>query len=150
MAIAQSLADKDPANIQWQSDLAVSLRIIATNLGQLHAYAEAADLARRAVQIERSISAPSAELAEALLNVSWHSLFIRDFAGAKTAGEESFSLDATLPTALTNVAPAAMFLGDRTTCLDLHAKYRNAVVLDDGTTWATAVRNNFAELAKPV
>jgi YHS domain-containing protein len=83
-------------------------------------------------------------LEKVLSNLSWHSLFARQFAIAKAAADEAYRMDSADLVPATNAAHARMFLGDTAGARKIYLEHRGQKIQVYGR-WESAVLADFAQ-----
>lgn len=89
------------------------------------------------------------QLARALGSLSEHYLLAGQFAEAKAAAEEGYSLDQKQIGILINLAHAEMFLGHTDAAMGLYVQHLNDVIPENcNKRWRDVVVNDFGEFKK--
>jgi tetratricopeptide (TPR) repeat protein len=154
LELARSLAQKDPDNMTWQIDRSIAGHKFADALATqgeldlaLTTQQEAVDAIRQTCATHPSAGAAKVELAQALGGLSWILLLAGRPGEVLDATQEALALNPALQFVRTNRAHALLLLGRfdeaREIYLDVKDKPR-----PDGKTYASVVRDDFAELRK--
>ena len=87
---------------------------------------------------------------QAMTNLSYLSLFVKDFAGALSASEEAISLLPTNLAPITNKAHALMFLGRAEEARELYLTHKGQRVAEGIGLWKTKSSRTSTSLKRPV
>ena len=117
--------------------------LYANGQGMAQDYAKAREWYEKAA----AKTADASVKASALENLSYYSLFVRDFAGALSASEETITLLPKDLTPITNKAHALMFLGRAKEAQELYLKYKGQRFTDMGL-WEEEILKDFDKLEK--
>lgn len=152
-AIHEHLIDQYPNDSKQPLALAFTQQTIGTLLSLQGDQAGAVEALRQSVALLRLYSGKldngQSKLASALGLLSGHYLLAGQFAEAKGAAEDGYSLDQKQLGILLNLALAEMFLGHTDAAMQLHVKHMNDVIPENGNKrWREVVVDDFAELKK--
>ena len=140
-----SRSSKSPKEAEDYLDLLGKLRRTADHAQNypiaLHATRKMTTLLRGLVQTDPK---QADRLRISLSLISWYALFTRDWALAKQAGDEAFSMDQKDLVPEMNAAHARMFLGETQAARSIYLKYLGRTV--QGRLWENAVRDDFHQL----
>lgn len=149
--LAQGLAQKDQDNMTWQTDRAIAGHKVASTLAALGELDKAVSTQREAVSAIRRTYAthPAArdELAQALGALSWALLLGDRPLEALDSTQEALALNPDLLFVRTNRAHALLLLGRFDEAYALYSELKDKP-RGDGKTFASVVRDDFAELRK--
>ena len=155
LAVRQQLAAAEPDSDAWQrqlasthSDLAAALQVLGGHADAVKHYREALVIRERlAIRTEREETAaqgkPGAATADALGNVAWGALFVRDFEKALAASRRAADLAPDLIWVQTNLAHALMFLNRTEEARTIYLRFRGQTTYGS-TTWQQSVLEDFA------
>lgn len=152
--LAQGLAQKDQDNMMWQSDRAIAGHKVASAFAALGELDKAVSIQREAVSAIRQIyvTHPAAvtardELARTLGELSWVLLLSDRPLEALDSTQEALALNPDLLFVRTNRAHALLLLGRFDEAYALYSELKDKP-RSDGKTFASVVRDDFAELRK--
>jgi tetratricopeptide (TPR) repeat protein len=154
LEVAQNLAQKDPNNITWQIDRAIAGHKLADTLATqgdvnlaLTTQQEAVAAIRQTYATHPAAVAAKSELALALGGLSWVLLLANRPTEVLDTTHEALELNPTLLFVRTNRAHALLLLGRFDEAYEIYSEIKGKP-RGDGKTYASVVRDDFAELRK--